>query len=184
VRTDGFWPSSQVAGTEVGVTEPQATFSACFGSVFLVWHPMKYAQMLAEKMKKHKVNVWLLNTGWVGGKFGVGSRISLKYTRGILDAIHSGELEKTKMTKTDVFGLSVPEACPGVPSEVLMPHTAWKDRSQFDLQLQQLGGMFAENFNKYLDGEKYVGPELVKSMREQGGPTVDWKMLGVPPPKA
>ncbi|KAG1670678.1 hypothetical protein FOA52_010953 [Chlamydomonas sp. UWO 241] len=175
--------TAKVAGTEVGVTEPEAVFSACFGSVFLVWHPMKYAHMLAEQLKAHGGNVWLINTGWTGGKYGVGERMSLKTTRTILDSIHSGALEKAKFTKTDVFNLQVPDACEGVASEVLNPAVAWKSKDEFNHALQSLGAMFSENFDKYLDGEKYVGPELVKRMKEQGGPKVDWKMLGKAPPK-
>jgi phosphoenolpyruvate carboxykinase (ATP) len=97
----------QVAGTEQGVTEPEATFSACFGGVFLMWHPMKYASMLAEKMEQHGTTAWLLNTGWTGGRYGVGSRIKLKYTRAILDAIHTGELVNAPTLETPVFKLLV-----------------------------------------------------------------------------
>src|ERR1700722_16679121 len=99
--------TAKVAGTEVGVTEPQATFSACFGAPFLVWHPAKYAQLLSSKMREHHVNVWLVNTGWSGGAYGVGSRIKLKYTRAIIDAIHAGVLTSAS-TKTDsTFGFEV-----------------------------------------------------------------------------
>jgi phosphoenolpyruvate carboxykinase (ATP) len=97
----------QVAGTEVGVTEPEATFSACFGGVFLMWHPMKYASMLAEKMEKYGTTAWLVNTGWTGGRYGVGSRIKLRYTRAILDAIHSGELLAAETVETPIFKLLV-----------------------------------------------------------------------------
>ena len=111
--------TAKVAGTEMGVTEPQATFSPCFGGPFLVWHPSKYAEMLAEKMRKHNARVWLVNTGWSGGGYGVGKRISLKNTRAIIDAIHSGALAKAKTERDPVFGFDVVAECPGVPSEIL-----------------------------------------------------------------
>ena len=101
--------------------EPEATFSACFGAAFLVWHPMKYAQLLADKMQQHQADAWLVNTGWTGGAYGIGSRIKLAYTRAIIDAIHSGQLAKAPTTTEPVFGLAIPTSCPGVPSEILNP---------------------------------------------------------------
>ncbi len=100
-------PLLQIAGTEQGVTEPEATFSACFGAAFLMWHPMLYASMLSAKMQQHGTTAWLINTGWTGGQYGVGSRISLKHTRAVVDAIHSGELAKAEFVKSPVFGLEV-----------------------------------------------------------------------------
>lgn len=105
--------SLQIAGTEVGVKEPEATFSACYGAAFLMWHPMKYAAMLAERMEAHGTRAWLINTGWTGGGYGEGQRMSLKHTRSIVDAIHSGELEKAEYGTTSIFKLAVPKSCPG-----------------------------------------------------------------------
>ena len=116
--------TAKVAGTEMGVTEPQATFSPCFGGPFLVWHPSKYAELLAEKMRKHKARVWLVNTGWDGGGYGVGKRISLKNTRAIIDAIHSGALKNPQTERDPVFGFDVVTEVPGVPSEILTPRNA------------------------------------------------------------
>ena len=113
--------TAKVAGTEVGVTEPQATFSPCFGGPFLVWHPTKYAEMLAEKMRTHGAHAWLINTGWSGGPYGVGARIKLKYTRAIVDAIHSGALRDAPTAADPVFGVAVPTECPEVPSDILVP---------------------------------------------------------------
>ena len=109
--------TAKVAGTEVGVTEPQATFSPCFGGPFLVWHPNKYAELLAAKMKQHRARVWLVNTGWGGGAYGTGKRISLKHTRAIIDAIHDGALAKAKTERDPIFGFDVATECPGVPRE-------------------------------------------------------------------
>ena len=113
--------TAKVAGTEMGVTEPQATFSPCFGGPFLVWRPSKYAELLAAKMQQHKANAWLVNTGWSGGAYGVGSRMKLKLTRAIINAIHSGELARAETVRDPVFGFAVPTACPGVPAEILDP---------------------------------------------------------------
>ncbi|KAK9493459.1 ATP-utilizing phosphoenolpyruvate carboxykinase [Lipomyces doorenjongii] len=146
--------TSKMAGTEDGVTEPLATFSACFGQPFLVLHPMRYAQMLSDKMTKHKARAWLLNTGWTGKSAAKGgSRCPLKYTRAILDAIHSGELAKLEFEKFDVFGLSVPKTCPNVPSQILNPAKSWADGpADFAAEVAKLGRLFAENFEKYKDG--------------------------------
>ncbi|MCG8585462.1 MAG: phosphoenolpyruvate carboxykinase (ATP), partial [Pirellulales bacterium] len=121
--------TAKVAGTEVDVTEPEATFSACFGAAFLVWHPAKYAHMLAEKMRKHKAQAWLVNTGWSGGAYGVGQRISLKYTRAIIDAIHSGELADAPTATDPIFGLEVPTQCPHVPRKILVPFEVCSERA-------------------------------------------------------
>lgn len=117
--------TAKVAGTEVGVKEPSATFSACFGEAFLPLHPRVYAEMLADKMKKFNCNAWLVNTGWSGGKYGTGKRMDLKITRKIIDAIHSGELEKAPTATMDVFGLKVPQSCSGIPENVLNPKNTW-----------------------------------------------------------
>eukprot|EP01132_Coremiostelium_polycephalum_P001088 gene1088-1379_t len=143
--------TAKVAGTEVGVTEPTATFSSCYGEPFIVWHPTKYAFMLAEQLKKHSATAWLINTGWTGGSYGVGSRIKLAYTRAIIDAIHTGELEKIPTTQMDVFGLHVPQSCPGVPAEILMPSNIWTDKEKYKQTLHKLASLFIDNFKKYSD---------------------------------
>jgi phosphoenolpyruvate carboxykinase (ATP) len=145
--------TSKMAGTEDGVTEPQATFSSCFAQPFLALHPMKYAKMLAEKIEQHKANAWLLNTGWVGaGAATGGKRCPLKYTRAILDAIHSGELAKVEYENYETFNLAVPKTCPGVPDELLNPKSAWTaGTDSFKTEVTKLGGLFVENFKKYSD---------------------------------
>jgi phosphoenolpyruvate carboxykinase (ATP) len=141
--------TAKVAGTEMGITEPTLTFSACFGKAFLPLHPTKYAELLGEKMKKHKVNVWLLNTGWVGGKYGVGSRIKLSYTRSLITAALSGELDKAEYGETSFFKLKYPKACSGVPTEILDPRNSWKDKDAFDQTAQNLAQSFIKNFDQY-----------------------------------
>lgn len=144
--------TAKVAGTEVGVVEPQATFSPCFGGPFLVWHPGKYAELLAERMARHKANVWLVNTGWTGGPYGVGRRMKLGLTRAIIDAIHSGELANAPTERGPVFGIDVVTACPGVPAEVLRPRDTWPDPAAFDATAKRLAGLFRENFKAYEAG--------------------------------
>jgi phosphoenolpyruvate carboxykinase (ATP) len=141
--------TAKVAGTEMGITEPTTTFSACFGKAFLPLHPTKYAELLGEKLKKHNVNVWLLNTGWVGGSYGVGSRIKLSYTRALITAALNGELDKAEMGVTPYFGLKFPKSCSGVPSEILEPQNAWKDKAAFSQTAQNLAGQFIKNFEQY-----------------------------------
>ena len=144
--------TAKVAGTEMGVTEPEATFSACFGAAFLVWHPTKYAEMLAAKIREFDSNVWLVNTGWTGGGYGVGSRISLPYTRAIIDAIHSGELEQAACQEDETFGFQVPVECPGVPAEILVPQNTWEDKEAYAEGAVKLAELFRENFKIYADG--------------------------------
>jgi phosphoenolpyruvate carboxykinase (ATP) len=141
--------TAKVAGTERGVTEPQATFSACFGGVFLVWPPVKYAAMLGEKLKKHGSHVWLLNTGWSGGPYGVGKRMKLAYTRAMVHAVLSGALDKAKTVTHPVFGLAMPTEVAGVPSEVLDPRKTWSDGAAYDEQARKVAAMFAENIRKF-----------------------------------
>jgi phosphoenolpyruvate carboxykinase (ATP) len=141
--------TAKVAGTEMGVTEPQATFSPCFGGPFLMWHPSKYAELLAAKMKQHQTNAWLVNTGWSGGSYGVGKRLKLALTRKMIDAIHSGKLADVATTSDPVFGVRIPKECPGVPSEVLTPRSTWEDRQTYDATAKKLAGLFRENFRKY-----------------------------------
>ncbi len=143
--------TAKVAGTEMGVTEPQATFSSCFGAPFLVWHPTKYAELLAERIRKTGANVWLVNTGWTGGPYGVGKRMSIAHTRAIIDAIHDGSLANAETVADPVFGVAVPTSCPGVPDEVLVPKNAWADQAAYDEQAKHLAGLFHANFQKFAD---------------------------------
>jgi len=144
--------TAKVAGTEVGVTEPQATFSPCFGGPFLVWHPGKYAELLARKMAEHDASVWLVNTGWTGGGYGEGSRMKLSYTRAIIDAIHGGALGTAPVATDPIFGFEVVTECPGVPGEILLPRNTWKNKDAYDKMARKLGTLFRENFTKYADG--------------------------------
>jgi phosphoenolpyruvate carboxykinase (ATP) len=150
--------TAKVAGTEMGVSEPQATFSPCFGGPFLVWHPAKYAELLSEKIRRHQTNVWLINTGWTGGAFGTGNRIKLKYTRGILDAIYAGQLAAAKTRRDELFKLNAVVECPGVPSELLWPRDAWSVPTAYDAQAKQLAALFAKNFKQYAE---VVQPEVI-----------------------
>lgn len=144
--------TAKVAGTEVGVKEPSATFSPCFGGPFLVWHPNKYAELLATKMRQHQSRVWLVNTGWSGGGYGVGKRIKLAYTRAIIDAIHTGKLAETKRERDPVFGFDVVTECPDVSAGILWPRKAWADPAAYDAAAKKLAGLFFENFKKYEGG--------------------------------
>jgi phosphoenolpyruvate carboxykinase (ATP) len=144
--------TAKVAGTEMGVTEPQATFSACFGAAFMVWHPAKYAELLAERIEKHGSHAWLINTGWTGGPYGVGERMSLRHTRAIIDAIHAGTLNDAAVEVDPIFGLAVPTACPNVPSEILNPRNTWADKAAFDEKARHLAGLFNKNFVVYEEG--------------------------------
>ncbi|PNY06603.1 phosphoenolpyruvate carboxykinase [Trifolium pratense] len=140
-----------VAGTEEGIKEPQATFSACFGAAFIMLHPTKYAAMLAEKMQNHGATGWLVNTGWSGGSYGCGSRIKLPYTRKIIDAIHSGSLLNVEYKKTEIFGLEIPTEVEGVPSEILDPENTWSDKTAYKETLLKLAGLFKKNFETFTD---------------------------------
>jgi phosphoenolpyruvate carboxykinase (ATP) len=144
--------TAKVAGTEVGVKEPQATFSPCFGGPFLVWHPGKYAELLSQRITEHQVNVWLINTGWSGGAYGTGERIKLSFTRAILDAIHAGKLNSVETTREPYFGLNVITACPGVPQEILIPKNTWRDSEAYAQTASKLARLFHENFKTYADG--------------------------------
>ena len=141
--------TAKVAGTERGVTEPQATFSSCFGGVFLVWHPTKYAELLGDLIDGHKSQVWLVNTGWSGGPYGVGKRMKLGFTRAMVHAALDGALEGTKTRTDPVFGLAVPQAIPNVPTEILDPRATWSDPAAYDAQAKKLAGMFRKNFEKF-----------------------------------
>jgi phosphoenolpyruvate carboxykinase (ATP) len=136
----------------MGVKEPSATFSPCFGGPFMVWHPSKYAELLAAKMKQHNSRVWLVNTGWSGGGYGMGKRIKLAYTRAIIDAIHSGALADAKVERDLVFGFDTVVECPNVPAELLNPRGTWADSGAYDAAAKKLAGLFVENFKKYESG--------------------------------
>ncbi|MBA3579047.1 MAG: phosphoenolpyruvate carboxykinase (ATP) [Gemmatimonadaceae bacterium] len=148
--------TAKVAGTERGVTEPQATFSACFGAVFLVWHPTKYADMLGELLRKHGSRVWLVNTGWSGGPFGVGKRMKLQHTREMIHAALGGKLDNVAMEPDPIFGLRIPAEVPGVPREVLRPRDTWADGAAYDEQASKLAVMFRENFARFDRAEPAV----------------------------
>lgn len=143
--------TAKVAGTEEGITEPQTAFSACFGAPFLPLHPTKYAEMLGKKMKKNKVNVWLVNTGWSGGAYGEGARIKLPYTRAIITAALNGDLDKVNYENHPIFGVAVPQDCPNVPTEILNPRATWKDKTAYDEQANRLAEFFVKNFEKFSD---------------------------------
>ncbi|AWM35324.1 phosphoenolpyruvate carboxykinase (ATP) [Hymenobacter nivis] len=144
--------TAKVAGTEMGITEPQTTFSACFGAVFLPLHPTRYAEMLGQKMdEKPDVNVWLINTGWTGGAYGTGHRMKLNYTRAMITAALTDQLDTVKFTPHPVFGVMVPGAVPGVPSEILDPRRTWADKDAYDRTANSLADKFVANFKKYAD---------------------------------
>ncbi|HEY9421647.1 MAG TPA: phosphoenolpyruvate carboxykinase (ATP) [Thermoanaerobaculia bacterium] len=159
--------TAKVAGTERGITEPKVTFSTCFGSPFLPLHPGVYAGMLGEKLKKHGAKVWLLNTGWTGGPYGVGQRIKLGYTRRMVTAALTGELDNVETWTDPIFGLAVPTHIEGVPDKLLRPRETWQDPAAYDAQAGKLADMFAENFKKYESGVdeavKMAGPGKVKA---------------------
>ncbi|MGB4958736.1 MAG: phosphoenolpyruvate carboxykinase (ATP), partial [Saprospiraceae bacterium] len=158
--------TAKVAGTEMGVTEPQATFSACFGAAFMMWHPNKYAELLAEKIKKHDAKAWLVNTGWTGGAYGVGSRIKLKYTRAIIDAIQNNDFANVETVVDPEFGFEIPISCPGVPSELLVPKNTWEDKERYAVVKEKLVKLFQNNFTKFKASVNSdiiaAGPEIHK----------------------
>ena len=144
--------TAKVAGTEIGVTEPQATFSACFGEPFMPMHPGVYADLLSSKMAEHGSTAWLINTGWSGGAYGVGSRMKIKYTRAMLNAAMDGALDDVEYVTDERFGFEIPKTCPGVPSEVLIPKQTWDDGDAYDVTADKLATMFNENFERYSEG--------------------------------
>ena len=144
--------TAKVAGTEIGVTEPQATFSACFGEPFMPMHPGVYADLLSSKMAEHGSTAWLINTGWSGGSYGVGNRMKIKYTRAMLNAALDGDLDNVEYVVDERFGFEVPKTCPGVPSEVLIPKQTWEDESVYSATADKLASMFNENFERYAAG--------------------------------
>jgi phosphoenolpyruvate carboxykinase (ATP) len=154
--------TAKVAGTERGITEPQATFSTCFGAPFMPLNPNVYAKILGEKIKRRKVNTWLVNTGWTGGPYGVGERMSIKFTRALLNGALDGKLDNVSYKKDPVFGLEYPTECEFVPSEILNPRNTWKDKSAYDEQAKKLAKLFIDNFKTYendvSDDVKNSGP--------------------------
>jgi phosphoenolpyruvate carboxykinase (ATP) len=143
--------TAKVAGTEMGVKEPQTTFSACFGAAFLPLHPAKYAELLGEKLKGTDIKVWLINTGWSGGGYGVGSRMKLSYTRAMITAALTGKLDNVEFVKMPIFDLSIPTSCEGVPTELLNPRDTWADKSAYDETANDLAAQFVKNFEKYAE---------------------------------
>tara|TARA_B100000212_G_scaffold70195_1_gene49267 strand:+ start:13386 stop:14978 length:1593 start_codon:yes stop_codon:yes gene_type:complete len=144
--------TAKVAGTEVGVTEPEATFSACFGEPFMPMHPGVYADLLSKKMAEHGSTAWLINTGWSGGSYGVGKRMKIKHTRAMLNAALDGALNNVEFTKDERFGFDIPTSCPGVPSEVLIPKQTWTNDDEYDITANKLVDMFNKNFERYSQG--------------------------------
>lgn len=156
--------TAKVAGTEKGITEPKATFSTCFGAPFMPLFPRVYAQMLGDKIARHGVHVWMINTGWSGGPYGVGKRISIGHTRALVRAALNGTLVDVPMREDPNFGIAVPTVCPEVPPEVLDPRSTWPDPAAYDAQAKKLAGMFVDNFKKYSEGVadniKAAGPRV------------------------
>lgn len=157
--------TAKVAGTEAGITEPTITFSACFGAPFMPLHPTRYAEMLSNKIREAKVNVWLVNTGWTGGPYGVGSRMSLPYTRALVTAALEGHLDKVEYETHETFRLAMPLSCPGVPPEILNPRHTWKDKDAYDHRANDLATSFLQNFEKFASD---ANEEIMK-----GAPQVD-----------
>ena len=163
--------TSKIAGTEIGLgIEPEITFSACFGAPFMVHHPFKYANMLKEKMMKHGARCWLVNTGWTGGPFGIGKRISIRYTRAMLNAALEGKLEDVEFRKDKLFGFDVPLTCPEVPDKVLEPSNSWGDKDEYWRRFDGLASRYVENFKLYASGCPDViakqGPRRLKDIKD------------------
>jgi phosphoenolpyruvate carboxykinase (ATP) len=156
--------TAKVAGTERGITEPTATFSACFGAAFLTLHPTRYAELLKDKLEHHSAQAWLVNSGWSGGPYGVGERMSIKTTRACIDAILDGSIENTTWTKDAVFGWEIPNSIEGVDSKTLSPRNTWPNPAEYDAAEKKLAAMYVKNF------EKYAGKSDVDYT--QYGPTV------------
>jgi len=159
--------TAKVAGTEMGITEPKMTFSACFGAPFMPLHPTKYAALLGDKMKKFNVNVWLVNTGWSGGPVGVGARLKLKYTRAMITAALEGKLDSVVYHPDPIFGVQIPGSCPNVPYEILDARNTWADKKAFEAKAQFLANAFTENFEQFAD---FASPDILA-----GAPKVNKK---------
>src|SRR2546429_2674732 len=153
--------TSKLAGTEKGVTTPQATFSSCFGAAFLPLQPIEYANLLRERIEKYRVRCYLINTGWTGGSFGIGQRININYTRSMVQAAISGDLDRVEMVTDPIFGLRMPTLCPGVPGDVLIPRNTWQDKEAYDMQAAGLAARFKKNFQQFAlpdDEVRNAGP--------------------------
>jgi phosphoenolpyruvate carboxykinase (ATP) len=150
--------TAKVAGTEAGITEPQPNFSTCFGAPFMPLHPTRYAEMLTKKMKDANVKVWLINTGWTGGPYGIGSRMKLKYTRAMITAALNGELDDVAYENHKVFGIAKPQTCPNVPSEILNPRNTWENPELYDKKAVELAQKFKANFTKF---EEFANAEIM-----------------------
>ena len=150
--------TAKVAGTEKGLgNEPQAAFSACFGAPFMALHPTVYAKLLGENMSKHDADCWLVNTGWSGGPYGVGSRMKIAYTRAMVTAALDGSLVSIPTEEDPIFGVHIPTSCPNVPSQVLKPRNTWQDKASYDEHAKKLAEMFKKNFEQF---DKHVSPEV------------------------
>ena len=153
--------TAKIAGTEQGIKEPQATFSACYGEAFLVWHPMKYAALLNEKIEQHDVKCWLVNTGWIGGKYGVGKRCDINVTKQIVSEIHNGKLSKADYETVGIFGLNIPKQMDGIDSKILNPLNMWDNKEEYKETANNLANLFLENMKKYENHENY---EIISKM--------------------
>ncbi len=149
--------TAKVAGTEKGVTEPKATFSTCFGAPFMVWHPTVYAKLLGERIARHRVRAWLVNTGWTGGPYGVGTRMKIAHTRAMIRAALGGALEDVPFENDPAFNVEVPRVCPDVPAEALRPRGTWRNPGDYDAQAARLAAMFVENFKAF---EGHATPDV------------------------
>jgi phosphoenolpyruvate carboxykinase (ATP) len=152
--------TARVAGTEKGVTEPTPVFSHCYGAPFMPLHPRRYAELLGERINNHKVNAWLINTGWTGGPYGVGKRLAIPHTRAMVNAALDGKLEDVSYSTDPIFGLKVPDSCPDVPSDVLNPRNTWSNKEEYDQQARKLAAMFQENFSNF---EQDVSADIVEA---------------------
>lgn len=156
--------TAKVAGTEAGISEPSITFSACFGAPFMPLHPTRYAEMLSKKIRDARTSVWLVNTGWTGGPYGVGKRMSLPYTRALIAAALEGQLDNVAYRTHDVFGLAMPVHCPGVPHNILNPRDTWRDKDAYDHRANELAGSFLKNFEKFAS---YANEEILAGAPRQ-----------------
>ena len=153
--------TAKVAGTERGITEPVATFSACFGAAFLTLHPARYAELLKDKLEKHSAQAWIVNSGWSGGPYGVGERMSIKTTRNCVNAILDGTIENTTWKKDPVFQWELPDSVPNVEPSVLSPRNTWPKPEEYDEAEKKLAAMYVKNFEKYADtGYAQFGPQI------------------------
>ena len=152
--------TAKVAGTERGVKEPQATFSACFGAPFMPLHPTVYADLLGEKIAEHDVRVWLVNTGWTGGPYGVGERFKIAHSRAVISAAINGDLDDVEYSTDDAFGFEVPAECPGIPTELLTPRGTWSDPEAYDAKATELARLFVKNFDEFAE---QAGLEVVEA---------------------